>query len=197
MDHVLVAVGMSFGDRIPPLKSVTQSRFDTTGTTHYTHFNLNFCAPEQSVRKTPIERQPLCSSLTRGRLPSLPPSLATDVMAGPKRGDNSKKVAGNARKAEAAAQKAAAENAKKESAEAQKWQTGAKDSSKRYFSPLLHTLAATTPGRLARLADRTPLAAYSTTPLPRHDRPKPPSVRKSSLAGLVVAQPLLTDRRVA
>ena len=53
-------------------------------------------------------------------------------MAGQKRGENTKKVAGNARKAEAAAQKAAEANARQEEAETQKWQRGAKDTSKKY-----------------------------------------------------------------
>ncbi|KAM5348093.1 hypothetical protein ACJ41O_007917 [Fusarium nematophilum] len=51
-------------------------------------------------------------------------------MAG-KKGENSKKAAGNARKAEAAAQKAAADDARKEVAEEEKWQKGAKNNSKK------------------------------------------------------------------
>ncbi|KAM4056840.1 coiled-coil domain-containing protein [Hirsutella rhossiliensis] len=51
-------------------------------------------------------------------------------MAG-KKGDNSKKVAGNARKAEAAAQKSAIEDARQETAEADKWQKGAKSNAKK------------------------------------------------------------------
>ncbi|KAF5017494.1 hypothetical protein F66182_10569 [Fusarium sp. NRRL 66182] len=51
-------------------------------------------------------------------------------MAG-KKGENSKKVAGNARKAEAAAQKAAANDARQEAAEEEKWQKGAKSNSKK------------------------------------------------------------------
>ncbi|KAH7275294.1 hypothetical protein FSOLCH5_005975 [Fusarium solani] len=50
-------------------------------------------------------------------------------MAGKK--ENSKKVAGNARKAEAAAQKAAAEDAKKAAVEDEKWSKGAKNNSKK------------------------------------------------------------------
>ncbi|KAM0432736.1 hypothetical protein ACHAPT_004438 [Fusarium lateritium] len=50
-------------------------------------------------------------------------------MAGKK--ENSKKVAGNARKAEAAAQKAAADDARREAAEDDKWQKGAKNNSKK------------------------------------------------------------------
>lgn len=51
-------------------------------------------------------------------------------MAG-KKGDNSKKVAGNARKAEAAAQKSAAEQSLQDNAEAEKWQKGAKSNAKK------------------------------------------------------------------
>ncbi|KAI6785127.1 DUF1014 domain protein [Emericellopsis cladophorae] len=51
-------------------------------------------------------------------------------MAG-KKGENSKKVAGNAKKAEAAAQKAAAENAKAEAAESAEWSKGAKGTGKK------------------------------------------------------------------
>lgn len=51
-------------------------------------------------------------------------------MAG-KKGDNTKKVAGNARKAEAAAQKAAAEDAKLETIEDEKWSKGSKNNAKK------------------------------------------------------------------
>lgn len=51
-------------------------------------------------------------------------------MAG-KKGENPKKVQGNARKAEAAAQKASAADAKQAVAEDEKWQTGAKSSAKK------------------------------------------------------------------
>ncbi|KAI0132520.1 hypothetical protein BJ170DRAFT_592474 [Xylariales sp. AK1849] len=51
-------------------------------------------------------------------------------MAG-KKGDNSKKVAGNARKAEAAAGKAAAEDAMKQQAESAEWSKGAKSNAKK------------------------------------------------------------------
>ncbi|KYK59291.1 DUF1014 domain protein [Drechmeria coniospora] len=50
-------------------------------------------------------------------------------MAGKK--ENTKKVAGNARKAEAAAQKSAAEDAKLAAAEAEKWQKGSKSNAKK------------------------------------------------------------------
>lgn len=48
------------------------------------------------------------------------------------KGENSKKAAGNAKKAEVAAQKQAVENAKKSKAEAEEWSKGSKDSSKAY-----------------------------------------------------------------
>lgn len=46
------------------------------------------------------------------------------------KGENSKKAAGNAKKAEVANQKKAAENAKAAAAEEKEWQKGSKDSSK-------------------------------------------------------------------
>ncbi|KXJ92248.1 hypothetical protein Micbo1qcDRAFT_162430 [Microdochium bolleyi] len=52
-------------------------------------------------------------------------------MGGKKAGENSKKAAGQARKAEAAAGKAAEENARKDAAEDSKWNKGSKDDSKR------------------------------------------------------------------
>jgi hypothetical protein len=53
-------------------------------------------------------------------------------MAGKKAaGENTKKVAGNAKKAEVAAQKAAAENAKKVVAEEEDWGKGAKNNAKK------------------------------------------------------------------
>ena len=45
--------------------------------------------------------------------------------------DSSKKAAGNARKAEVAAQKAAAEDARREADEADKWTKGSKSNSKK------------------------------------------------------------------
>jgi hypothetical protein len=50
-------------------------------------------------------------------------------MAGKK--ENTKKVAGNARKAEAAAQKQAVEDARQQADEADKWSKGAKSNSKK------------------------------------------------------------------
>ncbi|KAH7149971.1 hypothetical protein B0J13DRAFT_279732 [Dactylonectria estremocensis] len=51
-------------------------------------------------------------------------------MAG-KKSENSKKVAGNARKADAAAQKAAADNAREAAAEDDKWSKGSKNNAKK------------------------------------------------------------------
>jgi hypothetical protein len=57
-------------------------------------------------------------------------------MAGRKSGgENTKKVAGNARKAEAAAAKQATRDQESERAEAEKWKQGAKDTSKAQVSP--------------------------------------------------------------
>jgi len=53
-------------------------------------------------------------------------------MAPKNKGENTKKAAGNAQKAEAAAQKEAAQNAKKAKEEGAKWDKGAKDNSKSY-----------------------------------------------------------------
>jgi len=52
-------------------------------------------------------------------------------MAPKNKGENSKKAAGNAKKAEAAAQKDAVVNAKKSKEEEQEWAKGAKDDSKK------------------------------------------------------------------
>ena len=61
-------------------------------------------------------------------------------MAPKGKGENTKKVAGNAKKAEIAAQKKAVEDSKKEQVESQKWQTGAKDNSKAYaFVSISHS----------------------------------------------------------
>ncbi len=51
-------------------------------------------------------------------------------MAG-KKGDNSKKVAGNARKADAAAKKNAAEDAERQAVEDDKWDKGSKSTAKK------------------------------------------------------------------
>ena len=56
-------------------------------------------------------------------------------MAG-KKVENTKKVAGNAKKAEVAAQKAAAENVKNAALEEQDWGKGAKSNAKKYVSYL-------------------------------------------------------------
>lgn len=56
-------------------------------------------------------------------------------MAPKGKGENTKKAAGNAKKAEVAAQKKAVDNAKKEAAETKKWEQGSKDNSKAYDNP--------------------------------------------------------------
>ena len=53
-------------------------------------------------------------------------------MGNTRKGDNSKRAAGIARKAEVADQKAAQQAARDEAAEEEKWQKGAKGSNKRY-----------------------------------------------------------------
>ena len=51
-------------------------------------------------------------------------------MAPKGKGENTKKAAGNAKKAEVAANKKAVEDQKKETAESEKWAQGGKDTSK-------------------------------------------------------------------
>ena len=58
-------------------------------------------------------------------------TTASAIMAGGKKGENTKKAAGNAKKAEVAAQKEAALNARQAAAEEQKWSQGSKDTAKR------------------------------------------------------------------
>lgn len=61
-------------------------------------------------------------------------------MAGRKSGgENTKKAAGNARKAEAAAAKQAVRDRESERVETEKWKQGAKDTSKAYISPWTYT----------------------------------------------------------
>lgn len=55
-------------------------------------------------------------------------------MAPKGKGENTKKAAGNAKKAEVAAQKKAVEDAKQEAAETRKWDQGSKDNSKAYVT---------------------------------------------------------------
>lgn len=62
-------------------------------------------------------------------------------MAGKKGSDNSKKAAGQARKADAAASKAAVENSKKAAVEDEEWSKGSKNNAKKYVAsnrPLSH-----------------------------------------------------------
>lgn len=58
------------------------------------------------------------------------------MAGGKKGGENTKKVAGNAKKAEAASTKQAAEDQKKKAAESAEWSKGAKDTGKAYDSTL-------------------------------------------------------------
>lgn len=60
----------------------------------------------------------------------LPTTSNTDNMGPKSKGENTKKAAGNAKKAEVAAQKDAAANAKKAADESKQWEKGAKDTSK-------------------------------------------------------------------
>jgi hypothetical protein len=64
---------------------------------------------------------------------SLPPSQPpfVDTMAPRAKGENTKKAAGNLKKAEAAAAKQSVANARAEEAEANKWEQGSKDTSKK------------------------------------------------------------------
>lgn len=63
-------------------------------------------------------------------------------MAGKKGQDNTKKVAGNARKAESAAKKSAAADADRENADGEKWQQGAKNNLKKYVrGTMVHGMA--------------------------------------------------------
>jgi hypothetical protein len=64
------------------------------------------------------------------RAPPQPPSL-TESMAPRGKGENTKKAAGNAKKAEAAAAKQSVANARAEEAESSKWEQGSKDTSKK------------------------------------------------------------------
>ena len=57
------------------------------------------------------------------------------TMAPKGKGENTKKAAGNAKKAEVAAQKKAVEDSKREAVEDKKWQQGSKDTSKTYDVP--------------------------------------------------------------
>ena len=59
-------------------------------------------------------------------------------MGGKPKAENSKKVAGNARKAEAAAGKQAKADAAKAAKEDAEWAEGSKDNSKKYVSCLSH-----------------------------------------------------------
>lgn len=74
------------------------------------------------------ESSPTFSLASRHEL--APTTSNTDAMAPKSKGENTKKAAGNAKKAEAAAQKDAVANAKKAADESKQWEKGAKDTSK-------------------------------------------------------------------
>lgn len=100
----------------PTLKSPPPGITETSSITVY-HIDLAYLDHLRSLRYSPT------SALVRSNTP---------IMAPKGKGENSKKAAGNAKKAEVAAQKQATQNAKQEAAESQKWQDGAKDNSKAY-----------------------------------------------------------------
>ncbi|KAI1485759.1 DUF1014-domain-containing protein [Biscogniauxia mediterranea] len=87
-------------------------------------------------------------------------------MAGKKGADNSKKAAGQARKAEAAANKAATENAKKAAAEEVEWEKGAKNTSKKEAE------AARKAEQARKKAERDALLADEEKDLPSRGAPK-------------------------
>lgn len=61
-------------------------------------------------------------------------------MPGKKGGENTKKAAGNAKKAEAAAAKQAVKDRQSEAAESEKWSKGSKDNSKACAAPSLSSI---------------------------------------------------------
>ncbi|CAJ2513607.1 Uu.00g017260.m01.CDS01 [Anthostomella pinea] len=87
-------------------------------------------------------------------------------MAGKKGGDGSKKAAGQARKAEAAAGKAAAENAKNTVAEDAEWQKGSKSNAKKEAE------AAKKAEQARKKAEKDALAAEEEKSLPTRAGPK-------------------------
>ncbi|KIW94049.1 uncharacterized protein Z519_05365 [Cladophialophora bantiana CBS 173.52] len=92
-------------------------------------------------------------------------STAGQVEMAPKgKGENTKKVAGNARKAEAAAQKQAAADAAAAAREEQKWQQGAKDTSKKQAA------AAKAAEQAAKKAEREAMLAEEEKGM--RDKPK-------------------------
>lgn len=86
--------------------------------------------PPRARTRTRARTRPAHTHTLHTPLPPPSAGRAVPVMAG-KKGDNSKKAQGNARKAEAASQKAAQDEARLEAAEADKWQKGAKSSAKK------------------------------------------------------------------
>lgn len=87
-------------------------------------------------------------------------------MAGKKGGENSKKAAGQARKAEAAANKATAENARKEAAEDAEWSKGSKSNAKKEAE------AGKKAEQARKKAERDAALAEEMKSMPSRDAPK-------------------------
>ncbi|PFH60268.1 hypothetical protein XA68_11188 [Ophiocordyceps unilateralis] len=102
-------------------------------------------------------------------------------MAG-KKGENSKKVAGNARKAEAAAQKAAVQESRLEAAEADKWSKGAKSNAKR------ETEAAKKAEQARKKAEKDALLREEEANVGGRDEPKKSKAPVKKTRGLDLAQ---------
>lgn len=97
-------------------------------------------------------------------------------MAGKKAaGENTRKAAGNAKKAEVAAQKEAVGNAKKAQAEDQEWSKGAKDTSK------AATAAAKKEEEARKKAEKAALLAEEEASLPSKPTKKPPPKKSKGL----------------
>ncbi|RYP32365.1 hypothetical protein DL767_005230 [Monosporascus sp. MG133] len=103
-------------------------------------------------------------------------------MAGKKGGENSKKAAGQARKAEAAAQKAAAEQSKKDAAEEAEWSKGAKSNAKKEAE------AAKKAEQARKKAERDALAAEEEKNLPIRSAPKNTKTAVKKTKGLDLSQ---------
>jgi hypothetical protein len=99
---------------------------------HYSHGRLWTLQP--GYQSQPTNTYSIVTTKTyQGTKQSFLPTASFHIviMAGPKKGENQKKVSGNAKKAEAAAAKAAVENSKKAQAEDEEWGKGAKSTAKK------------------------------------------------------------------
>ncbi|KAL1879373.1 hypothetical protein VTK73DRAFT_7104 [Phialemonium thermophilum] len=103
-------------------------------------------------------------------------------MGGTRKGENTKRAAGMARKAEAAAQKAAAEDAKKQAAEAAEWQKGAKSNAKKEAE------AAKKAEQARKKAEREALLAEEEKSLPSRAQPKNAKTAVKKTRGLDLSQ---------